>query len=350
MTSLFKSFTTILSHKLQRKSLQSLRKEIVNIIALMFFSLMSFVKLRMLTIDLSMDKDQMIKRENAAIGRHSLFCQYLSKRLLRRPLKISLITLGALMIVLGIPTFAHNHIAGIQRQEHQFQHHTYVSVELDLDKVQLEQEMINPENGENYSSFNTLKKAHEIQGKSLLFAINSGIYTKEYTPLGLYIENGKQLSPLNRVTSNRGKGNFSLLPNGVFYITDQNRAAVLDTVAFDQRFNNDYSKIRAAVQSGPMLLIEGEYNPYFISDSDSYRIRSGVCVRNQGQSVIFVVTEDKVNFYEFARFFKEQLTCQNALYLDGTLARIYHFGHVYGASFWQAKPLVGIWTVSEHNN
>lgn len=106
------------------------------------------------------------------------------------------------------------------------------------------------------------------------------------------------------MTSNRGKGNFSLLPNGVFYITHDNRARILDTNRFDQRFHQGYADIRDAVQSGPMLLIDGEYNPYFLPKSDSYRIRSGVCALNHGQKVVFVVTEDSVNFYEFARFLK----------------------------------------------
>lgn len=287
--------------------------------------------------------------ENIAYREYSLFSSpsFLLKRV------STSVFLGTMAV--GV-TFASNHIDdsdrshGVAWKTEKFQNHRYVSVEINLDHAHLAQEMINPETGENYGSFSQLKKAHQAQGQSLLFAINSGIYTKEFTPLGLYIESGKKITPLNRIKSNRGKGNFSLLPNGVFYITKDNRAGVLDTDRFDTRFAEDYGNIRDAVQSGPMLIINGEYNPYFIPKSDSYRIRSGVCALNQGQDVVFVVTEDSVNFYEFARFFKEKLHCDNALYLDGTLARIYHQGHVYGASFWQAKPLVGIWSISQKRN
>lgn len=229
----------------------------------------------------------------------------------------------------------------------QFENHRYIAVTLDLEKVKLVQEMINPQTNKNFGSFSQLRKSHRDQQKELLFAINSGIYTKEYTPLGLYIESGKVQAPLNRIKSNEGQGNFALLPNGVFFITDDNRAMILDTDRFDARFKGDYAGIRDAVQSGPMLLIEGQYNPYFIPNSDSYRIRSGVCTLREGRDVVFVVTEDKVNFHEFARYFKEELKCDNALYLDGTLARIFYDGSVYGASFWQAKPLVGIWSVTK---
>ncbi len=234
---------------------------------------------------------------------------------------------------------------GISVEEQIFKGRHYIEVTLDIRHVSLSQLWINPENNESYASFNTLNRHLRKSGKSLDFAINSGIYTKEYTPLGLYIENYQVLAPLNLVKSNRGQGNFALLPNGVFYIDRDNRAHVADTESFKKMFNYDYSTIKDAVQSGPMLLIDGKYNPYFIEDSDSLRIRSGVCTSDNGEQVHFAVTEDRVNFYDFATYFKEELQCENALYLDGTLARIFVNGRVYGASFWQAKPLVGIWSV-----
>lgn len=234
---------------------------------------------------------------------------------------------------------------GLRFKSERYQGHRYISVEIDLNQANLTHHMANPKTGKNYVTFGALRQLLRTKGEALLFAINSGIYTKEYKPLGLHIEEGAVLSPLNLVTSNRGQGNFSLLPNGVFFLTERNRAEILDTDRFHQRFKGDYQGIKAAVQSGPMLIINGEFNPYFFPESESYRIRSGVCAQDQGRRVIFVVTEDNVNFYEFARFFKEELHCQNALYLDGTLARIYFNGRTYGASFWQSKPLVGIWSV-----
>ncbi len=236
-------------------------------------------------------------------------------------------------------------VPGLDFTENRYQRHRYIEATIELDQLTLAQHWIDPEIGESYRSLNNLNSAVRRQSQQLLFAVNSGIYTKEYTPLGLYIEDKKVLMPLNLVKSNEGQGNFALLPNGVFYITDQNRAYVVDTDRFHQQFQGEYGSIKDAVQSGPMLIINGEYNPYFIPKSDSLRIRSGVCASDNGRKVTFVVTEDRVNFYEFASYFKEKLQCDNALYLDGTLARMSVNGRVYGASFWQAKPLVGIWSV-----
>lgn len=254
------------------------------------------------------------------------------------------------MIFLGGFSFAKESIPGINVIENRYKHHRYVEVSLSLDQLTLSQHWRDPDTGKGYGSINSFNSKVRQREKHLLFAINSGIYTKEYAPLGLYIENKVLLTPLNRVKSNEGQGNFALLPNGVFYVTEDGRAYVTDTDAFHRQFQGKYRGIKDAVQSGPMLLTNGEYNPYFLPKSDSLRIRSGVCATGGGRQVTFVVTEDRVNFYEFASYFKEKLACQNALYLDGTLARIYANGQIYGASFWQAKPLVGIWSVIQEES
>ncbi|MHC5225563.1 phosphodiester glycosidase family protein [Ignatzschineria sp. LJL83] len=238
--------------------------------------------------------------------------------------------------------------SGINLKQQLFQEHRYVEATLDLEKVTLIQKWVDDSTAKSYGSFYNFQKILKAKNQSILFAMNSGIYTDDYKPLGLYIEDKQVLAPLNLVTSNEGKGNFSLLPNGVFYITDQNLAEIQATMAFHEKYQGNYEEIQSATQSGPMLLIDGEYNPHFIPDSTSTRIRSGVCAIDNGKKVIFVVTEDSVSFYEFARYFKEILSCDNALYLDGTLARMFVDKRVYGASFWQAKPLVGIWTVLEN--
>lgn len=227
-----------------------------------------------------------------------------------------------------------------------------VQVNLKTDNLQL---FWQDENGEAFGSFSRLSQALAKKNQTLLFAINSGIYTKDYTPLGLHIEQGKQLAPLNLVRSNAGVGNFSLLPNGVFYLAEDLSTAIMTTDDFQAQsqgqLQGKYQGGRQkttpwyATQSGPMLLIDGAYNPRFIKNSSSRKIRSGVCV--QGTTVSFVVTETEVSFYTFARFFKEALACTDALYLDGTLAKLYYQGRTYGAPFWQTKPLVGIWGVTE---
>ncbi len=56
--------------------------------------------------------------------------------------------------------------------------------------------------------------------------MNGGIYDKAYAPLGLYIEDGKQLTPVNR---SAGGGNFFIRPGGVFLV--ENGRAKIDAAA-----------------------------------------------------------------------------------------------------------------------
>ncbi|WP_415180937.1 hypothetical protein [Nonlabens sp.] len=47
--------------------------------------------------------------------------------------------------------------------------------------------------------------------------------------------------------------------------------------------------------------------------------------------MLFVLSKDKINFYDFADFFKGQ-GCKNALYLDGFVSRVYDSKNGWG--FW----------------
>ena len=70
-----------------------------------------------------------------------------------------------------------------------------------------------------------------------------------------------------------------------------------------------------------MLLINGEFHPALREDSDNLRIRNGVGILPDGK-LIFAISKEKINFYNFAKFFKE-LGCQQALYLDGFISKTY---------------------------
>ena len=83
----------------------------------------------------------------------------------------------------------------------------------------------------------------------------------------------------------------------------------------------DRQSIRFATQSGPMLVIEGQINSEFKIGSSNLYIRNGVCILENGR-VIFAISRRKVNFYDFAAYFKNA-GCRNALYLDGFVSRMY---------------------------
>ena len=70
-----------------------------------------------------------------------------------------------------------------------------------------------------------------------------------------------------------------------------------------------------------MLVHKGLINSQFIKDSNSLKIRNGVGVRDD--HFYFVISEQRINFYQFAKFFKQQLRVDEALYLDGSISSLY---------------------------
>ncbi|MBP6732583.1 MAG: phosphodiester glycosidase family protein [Chitinophagales bacterium] len=164
-----------------------------------------------------------------------------------------------------------------------------------------------------FNSLLNLKTWLASQHKTLLFAMNGGMYQTDYTPLGLLIQNGKQLKPINTA---KGKGNFYMEPNGIFYIDKAQRAFVCNTSDFK---NN--GAVSFATQSGPMLVINGAINPLFKAGSDNLNVRNGVGILPNGE-VLFAMSKQPISFYDFATFFKSK-GCTQALYLDGFVSRTY---------------------------
>lgn len=165
----------------------------------------------------------------------------------------------------------------------------------------------------NFKSITNLKKWLITKNKELIFATNGGMYKKDFSPQGLYIENYIKKTSLDTIA---GKGNFYLKPNGVFYITDENKAYITITEKFKYSEN-----IKYATQSGPMLVVNDKIHDAFAKESKNLNIRNGVGILDNGD-IIFVMSKKEINFYDFATYFKN-LGCKNALYLDGFVSRTY---------------------------
>ncbi len=167
-----------------------------------------------------------------------------------------------------------------------------------------------------FGHFTTLDRAVSLQGLRLVFAMNAGMYHRDLQPVGLYVEEGVEFSPL--VTQD-GPGNFGLLPNGVFCVDPAGGFSVIES----RQFAKTRPLCRFATQSGPLLVIGGALHPRFLPESESRNIRNGVGVSADGTRALFVISEGLVNFHAFARFFRDVLGVQQALYLDGSISRLY---------------------------
>jgi uncharacterized protein YigE (DUF2233 family) len=168
-------------------------------------------------------------------------------------------------------------------------------------------------NGAPLGSFSGVSAALK-PGEKLAFAMNGGMYDKDNSPVGLYIERGDEL---RRANTRAGAGNFHLKPNGVFYV-GRGRAGVIETSHFlKERPAADY-----ATQSGPMLVVGGKIHPRIHADGVSEKSRNGVGVDRDGLAV-FAISNEPVTFHAFAELFRDALRCENALFLDGSISALY---------------------------
>ena len=168
--------------------------------------------------------------------------------------------------------------------------------------------------GKPYRNFSEVAEAVTGQGHRLLFAMNAGMYREDFTPMGLYVEDGEKLIEVNREAPPKVSGpvpNFFKQPNGIFYL-DEAGAHIIPT----GEFLKQSPKPRLATQSGPMLVIASTINPIFIEGSTDRTRRNGIGISSDG-TLRFVISEDGVNFHDFARFFRDELKCADALFLDG---------------------------------
>ena len=194
------------------------------------------------------------------------------------------------------------------------------------------------EEGRPFRHFSRLRAWLRNRGQKLTFAMNAGMFTPEYAPAGLYIENG---ALKKRINLRRGYGNFHLLPNGIFWVED-GRAGVTESHAFDAAFRAGKMRPRYATQSGPMLVIDGHLHPKFRAGSDSLKIRNGVGVRANGHDVFFALSRDRVNFHTFAQLFRDALNTPNALFLDGGISQIYSPAMGFDGNGIPIGPIVGV--------
>lgn len=187
---------------------------------------------------------------------------------------------------------------------------TVVRVDPRSEHLQL---FLHDQKGNYFHNFNALSRQVTAQNRRLRVAMNAGMFKPNFSPVGLYIDQGKERSPLNL---SDGSGNFFMKPNGVFFLTAKG-AAIIESSKYAVRA----SDVLLATQSGPLLVQQGTIHPALGAQSQSRLIRNGVGINNG--IVYLVISNQPVTFYEFARFFRDDLHCQDALYLDGVVSGLF---------------------------
>lgn len=176
----------------------------------------------------------------------------------------------------------------------------------------------------NYKTLAAIKNELDNKGEDVLMLTNGGMYTPDNQPEGLLIRNHIQEAPIDLGSAPKGVFlNFYLKPNGVFLI-HENKATILTTEEYQKRFKDAKVLPYCATQSGPMLIINGKHHNALNHNSKSKKLRSGVGTLQNGK-IVFAITANGslVNFHDFASLFKDVFGCDNALFLDGAISKMY---------------------------
>ncbi len=195
---------------------------------------------------------------------------------------------------------------------------TYVA-DLKTESVRIH---ISDKKNNKYTSFGNLIKDLDKKGRNVHMVMNAGIFQANQEPLGLLVDSFTEKGLLNLTDPN--DDNFFLKPNGVFYITDKDEAAIDTTEGFNEKFKTKeaLATVKYATQSGPQLLVDGKVHRSFTKGSKNGNIRNGVGIISPTK-VVFIISNGRVNLHDFASFFKEVYKCKNALYLDGAISLMY---------------------------
>lgn len=160
-----------------------------------------------------------------------------------------------------------------------------------------------------YMTFERLLKSN----KNIVFITGVGKSSGAFSSTGLYIENGELLHPIKTVQNN--KINLEIQPSGVFHINAS--GACIDPLQSKRAYKNAIW----AIQSGPMLLIDGRINAALPNKTKV--LRNGVGIKKDGK-VYFACIEASMK--EFAEHFQKE-GCLNALILESDHPDVWYNGN-----------------------
>lgn len=158
--------------------------------------------------------------------------------------------------------------------------------------------------------------SRKLDPSKVAFAMNAGMFDENGRPIGLAIAAGEEEHKINL---RDGAGNFHMKPNGVFRVSMNGQASIVESGPMPVEVIQMY---RFATQSGPLLVLHGKLHPKIEPDGESRLIRNGVGVTSAGRA-LFVISEDPVSFGKLARFFRDELHTPDALYFDGSVSSLW---------------------------
>lgn len=129
-----------------------------------------------------------------------------------------------------------------------------------------------------------------------LITLNSGFFSPEYTPLGLRVKDGKQLSPIKPISW-----------WGIFYIK-HNRAHIVNYKRFHQS-----PHVSFAIQAGPRLIINNKIPKLRPGLAE----RTALGITRNGELIIVATEHTSMSTTLLAQIMRDKLNCSYALNLDG---------------------------------
>jgi uncharacterized protein YigE (DUF2233 family) len=120
----------------------------------------------------------------------------------------------AFLVAASISLVDHNDSARAQAQpcrSREYAHNAYTVCEVDLGKHTV-RVYWKRSDGTPYAYLSSLPRVLEHETGRLLFATNAGMFDPALKPVGLYVEQGRELVHVN---TKSGYGNFHMKPNGI---------------------------------------------------------------------------------------------------------------------------------------
>jgi uncharacterized protein YigE (DUF2233 family) len=215
-------------------------------------------------------------------------------------------------------------------------HSTVCRVDLRTDHLQL---FLKDATGTPFNSLRHVAESLQGHAEQLLFAMNAGMFREDYSPLGLLVMDGKQVHRINLAT---GFGNFYMKPNGVFVVSPSGARIVESSL-----YGSLDDLVILATQSGPLMVSAGIIHPGLNPQGTSRNIRNGIGVVSANE-IVFAISDDPVNFYDFALLFRDRLKCSDALYLDGNVSSLYVRSMGRDDEHALLGPIIGVTTTLSH--